>query len=616
MQRRTTGKDAAAAVDAENTREIHANNGNVSLRRWRHPITNGVYHQQHKNNNNVESIINLLMDNVGLGCLLLIVFTSWLAVSFVIYQRFDASPGTTPTLSTLLVHPGIIMQQHSTSVNVERRRDIINAHSTPTKHPAIPPTTVTQQEQTGTFEPTAHNKVWRLKEAKKRSNENSAYWKTNIPDPIPPIEDDNDESLPPVIAYVTTLTKCGPKHRGGLDGAAVLLHSIRRNSYGWTPIDDEMLKDNSIYSKKLQQHNNQNSNTKTTRPQYGGQGGKYRYRAYVIVDPIASPQHKQKSGDCARYLQKIGWTILHRPPLVPLFPINITIGGNATSETFEQLLQSGYMGINRPQTGPTALRKGERSDKLRLMMHNDGCCGYTELLKLHVYGLIEHKLAVHLDFDSLLLRPMDDLFDAMLGVGDVSKLSMANLPQTREVDLSKPIDAAFTRDYNSVNTPSNPLTVPIGYQGGFLVVRPSSLVLDRYRTEILQRGEFVLGPRDGWGAKHGGFYGDVTFQGILPYYYEDIAPKGEHNEVELDRCIYNQMADNPRKSTYKFPRATPLDPDKMGFKDTKFCRDGRKDCSDTDCQRTHPKDSITTHFTFCKKVSEFNMETGTVVHFY
>ena len=61
------------------------------------------------------------------------------------------------------------------------------------------------------------------------------------------------------------------------------------------------------------------------------------------------------------------------------------------------------------------------------------------------------------------------------------------------------------------------------------------------------------------------------------------------------------MADNPRKSTYKFPRATPLDPDKMGFHDTPICRDGRVDCSDTDCQRTHPGSSVTTHFTFCKK---------------
>jgi hypothetical protein len=204
------------------------------------------------------------------------------------------------------------------------------------------------------------------------------------------------------------------------------------------------------------------------------------------------------------------------------------------------------------------------------------CCGYAELLKLHVYGMVEHELVVHLDFDSLLLRPMDDLFDVMLGKGgDVAArrrlLPLARLPRTREVDFSRPIDAAFTRDYNSVIDPG--VNSSVGFQGGFLVVRPDLEVLERFRT-ILQRGEFVLGQgriRDGWGGKHGGFTGDATFQGILPYYYEDVAPEGQHNEVELDRCIYNQMADNPRKSTHKFPRATPLDPKKMVSKTKVSC---------------------------------------------
>ena len=190
--------------------------------------------------------------------------------------------------------------------------------------------------------------------------------------------------------------------------------------------------------------------------------------------------------------------------------------------------------------------------------------------------MVEHELVVHLDFDSLLLRPMDDLFDVMLGKGgDVAArrrlLPLARLPRTREVDFSRPIDAAFTRDYNSVIDPG--VNSSVGIQGGFLVVRPDLEVLERFRT-ILQRGEFVLGQgknRDGWGGKHGGFTGDATFQGILPYYYEDVAPEGQHNEVELDRCIYNQMADNPRKSTNKFPRATPLDPKKMVSKTKVSC---------------------------------------------
>lgn len=299
--------------------------------------------------------------------------------------------------------------------------------------------------------------------------------------------------------------------------------------------------------------------------------------------------------------------ILHRPPLVPLFEITSEFfnmsGGN---EFFNEYKNLGYFGKERSLSGPFARADGERADKLRLMMFNDGCCGYAETLKLHVYGLAEHKLAVHLDLDSLILRPMDDLFDVMLGKGTNEGNSnitvpLAKGPKTKMPDFTRSSDAAFTRDYNQVKSPS--LGAAVGYQGGFLVLRPSLEVLERFR-DILRRGEFILSQnktKRGWGGKHGNYYGDKTFQGLLPYYYEDVAPKDEHNEIELDRCVYNQMADNPRKSTHKYPRATPLDPKAMGFRDTKVCRDGRKDCSDTDCQRVHPKDTVTTHFTFCKK---------------
>ena len=143
---------------------------------------------------------------------------------------------------------------------------------------------------------------------------------------------------------------------------------------------------------------------------------------------------------------------------------------------------------------------------------------------------------------------------------DQRKLSIAHLPKSNNVDFRRTIDAAFTRDYNSVKNPSTEASV--GFQGGFLVVRPSLEVLERYR-DILRRGNFLVGPRGGWDGKIGGFYGDLTFQGILPYYYEIVAPRGFHNEVELNRCVFNQMGDNPRKSTYKFPRATPIDAQKM-----------------------------------------------------
>ncbi|EJK68347.1 hypothetical protein THAOC_10480 [Thalassiosira oceanica] len=519
---------------------------------------------------------------IGVRALLLLLFGSLVAVEYAAYKTLGAGPAPPPQVDAggaRHLTPAASKNNNHVPSDPRGQANPRNATTAaaPTRRPSA---ALADSEKLSTYSPTAQRKGWRVKSARRASRSNSAWWKTRTPDPLPPLPPDVDpetgEALPPVIAYVTTLTKCGPKHRGGLDGAAVLLHSIRRNSFGWTPEKVEEIE--------------AGEEAFNGRPRHGGRGGRYRHRAYVIVDPAASPDNPNKSGECARFLRRVGY-------------------------------RGGYVASRRPETGPTARRPGEGPDHLRLMMSDDGCCGYTELLKLHVYGMVGHPLAVHLDFDSLLLRPMDDLFDAMLGTAGSpdearEKVRLASLPKSKSVDFSVPIGAAFTRDYNSVVRPSP--TAPVGYQGGFLVVRPDPSVLDDYR-DILLRGEFMLGPRKGWESAHGGFYGDVTFQGILPYYYETYAPgRGaerrraevsggdekaaiRHNEAELDRCVYNQMADNPRKSTYKFPRATPLDPDAMGFRDTDTCRDGRRDCSDTDCQRVDPGQTVSAHFTFCGK---------------
>ncbi len=418
----------------------------------------------------------------------------------------------------------------------EKKQDI-NKVLVPSKKPTpvIRPTPV-DESLLSSYEPTKSIKKSRLRTARGETIRRLNFWKTYEPEKIEPSSNNTD--LPPEIAYVTTLTKCSTSHRASLDGAAVLLHSIRRNSYGWIPMHSQSKSSSTEFDPSLW-------------PKYGGTGGRYRFKAYVIVDAFASPTLKGGHGDCARFLQNIGWTILHRPPLVPLFEISKDQISANQSPTFDELVKAGYVGSQRPKTGDTARRPGEHPNKLRMLMYNDGCCGDTELLKLHTYGLVGHELAVHLDFDSLILRPMDDLFDVMLRKQKDDKvaesLSVAKLTRSKPVDFSRPVDAAFTRDYNSVKRPRS--DSPVGYQGGFLIVRPSLTVLERYRT-ILQRGEFNLNPRKGWGNNYGNFYGDATFQGILPYYYEDVA-SGEHNELELDRCIYNQMADNPRKSTHK-----------------------------------------------------------------
>jgi hypothetical protein len=87
-----------------------------------------------------------------------------------------------------------------------------------------------------------------------------------------------------------------------------------------------------------------------------------------------------------------------------------------------------------------------------------------------------------------------------------------------------------------------------------------------------------------WGGVGGLFYGAMTFQGIIPYYYDILHPG---QAVELSRCVYNQMVDNPKdkKTVDGVPQGR--------------CRTNEEFCEDC---RTRPLEEVATaHFTLCQK---------------
>ena len=96
----------------------------------------------------------------------------------------------------------------------------------------------------------------------------------------------------------------------------------------------------------------------------------------------------------------------------------------------------------------------------------------------------------------------------------------------------------FVNNYLDNMVPPRSKYKPV--QGGFLVLRPDMKVYNEYK-EIVKKGVEKEG--QGWGGKVGPFYGWMTFQGLIPYYYDVLHP---NEGVELNRCIYNQMADNPK----------------------------------------------------------------------
>ena len=72
---------------------------------------------------------------------------------------------------------------------------------------------------------------------------------------------------------------------------------------------------------------------------------------------------------------------------------------------------------------PFGLGEIANQDYARAVVTN-GCCGHLELLKLFAWSLTEYEWVVHLDMDSFVLKPMDELF------------------RTKNVSLF------YTRDYN------------------------------------------------------------------------------------------------------------------------------------------------------------------------
>ena len=207
-----------------------------------------------------------------------------------------------------------------------------------------------------------------------------------------------------------------------------------------------------------------------------------------------------------------------------------------------------------------------------------GCCGEKEYLKLYSYVQFDYPIVIHLDLDSLILKPMDDLFDVMLADKEGGgKDSLESARQRISVMHDDPlpqlgsVDAYFTKDYNMIQ----PGHKHVGVQGGFLIVRPNQAAFDEY-IQIVLSGNFKQG--GGWGGKYGGYFGAQQIQGICSYFYDHQHPG---SGVELNKCYYNVMADSPRQEK------------------TEKCRDGHKDCQD--CRDTPLEEIYSVHFTLCQK---------------
>jgi lipopolysaccharide biosynthesis glycosyltransferase len=147
-------------------------------------------------------------------------------------------------------------------------------------------------------------------------------------------------------------------------------------------------------------------------------------------------------------------------------------------------------------------------------IERNGCCGASELIKLNAYRLTQYDKIVHLDADVIVLQIFNELYN-----NDYSLI--------------------FTTDPNMADNRDLKNKEKLPVQGGFLVIKPS---IDDYLNlvNIMLTTEFVLDR--GWNNSGVGWYwGGMTIQGLLPYYYYLVSSPKRIKMV--DRCLYNTMAD-------------------------------------------------------------------------
>ncbi len=265
----------------------------------------------------------------------------------------------------------------------------------------------------------------------------------------------------------------------------------------------------------------------------------------------------------------------------------------------------------------------------------------SELIKLATYKL-QHEIAVHLDLDTLVTNPFDELYNVMhfppntdegkqarkelvevVAPTDFNRRSSGhpsrgsvNVTTAQEMLSNIVVDAFYTKDYNMIDPSKKGHVEHVGVQGGFLVVRPSMKTYLKLR-DMVYSGEFYHGRngittgwfKSGYGAH---IWGSMTIQGLLGHFFDHIDM--EHS-VELNRCRYNNIADNARVSSLnkssKFPRGTLIDQarneslPRYNYKDV-HCRDGRVNCDDVDCQRVPIEKTRMVHYTYCKSPLKCN----------
>lgn len=241
-------------------------------------------------------------------------------------------------------------------------------------------------------------------------------------------------------------------------------------------------------------------------------------------------------------------------------------------------------GLSRPlvrnpkQTRPPNFFGAHSTDPSELLWQT-GCCGDKELIKFEAFLLTEHPVVILMDMDMLVLKPLDDVVDLILHNNPHPEIAMRHLQNTSGSDGSNvatgDIWLLYVHDYFMTKPPY--LVNPS--QGGFAILKPNRSIYSEIQ-QIVLKGDFH--DSLGWGNATGTFWGSMTFQGLLPYYFQVLHPG---HALALDWCRHDYM---------HMPPTTFIS---SGNETVERClAPNCQDCLDTAFEDVH-----TVHLTLCDK---------------
>jgi hypothetical protein len=211
---------------------------------------------------------------------------------------------------------------------------------------------------------------------------------------------------------------------------------------------------------------------------------------------------------------------------------------------------------------------------------DEGCCGETELLKFEAFKMTQHDAVILIDMDAMVLKSLDEAIDLLLD----RKVPANAAAHIMHPDRPIPDDLwiLYTPDYDVV-WPDVKLKPA---QGGFVILKPNVTIYNEI-MDIVREGQWSR--KLGWGTKEahvGRFYGDETFQGLVPYYF--FVRHGSRHSLDLHWCKYN------------FMNVAPTVPISVGANRTKErCHNNQDECED--CRDRKLEDIASFHFTVCHK---------------